>query len=108
MVSQKKTDLSTMAMGVPLFSGVDPTYRSLRNVLQLCERGFIQHPDNPPIGLHLFRRKQLPMPAPKRLRQLLQEGFIVNGLATEDFIEVVVQQLTTITLNSVYERRFDD
>jgi hypothetical protein len=47
------------------------------------------------------------MPAPKRIRKFLEESFIVNGLATEDFVEIVVQQLTTVTLKTVYERRFE-
>ena len=108
MVNEKKTDLGAMAVRVTLFRGVEPAYRRLRHILQLGESAFIQNRDKPTVGFYLFRRKQFPMPAPKRIRKFLQESFIVDGLATENFVEIVVQQLTTITLNTVYERRFED
>lgn len=102
MVNEKKADPGPMAMGVPFFSSVDSTYRSLREVFQLCESSFIQYLDDPPVGLHLFCLKNLPVAAPKRVRQFLQESFIVNGLATEDFLEIVVQGRTTVILGVAY------
>jgi len=42
------------------------------------------------------------MATAKRLRELSQKGFVVNGLAIEDFLEVVIQVLASILDFSEY------
>lgn len=74
-----------MPVRVTLFCGVHPAYRRSRDILQRGESGCVQDGDKPTVGFHLFGRKQLSMSAPKQIRKSLQESFIVNGLATEDF-----------------------
>lgn len=64
---------------------------SLSQVLKLRKRSVIQNPYQPPIGLHFFRGKQMPVAAAKRLRKLFQEGLVVDRLAVDDFVEVIVQ-----------------
>lgn len=108
MVDKQETHLRAMAVRIALFRGVDSAYRRLRHTLKLREIALIQNRDKPTVGVYLFGRKQFPVPASKRIRNFLQESFIVNGLAMEDFVEVVVQQFTIITLNTVYKRRFED
>lgn len=71
MVNQKQAYVCAMAMGVSLFRGIHSAHRRLRFILQRCERGFIQNRDDPPIRLHFFRGKHLPVAAAILFRELL-------------------------------------